>query len=195
MPKIDMNAYKNAEAYSGESQYQQMEPGGYVVRIQKVVTEWENAQGQMKGADYSNTVMLVYDIDEGDLAGKFSDSYWMDNPSRDKRHCVYLSWTNMGAFKGNVEAIEESNPGFDFMAAFEADKWALLIGKRLGIVVGGREWKGDDGEIRIALELPSIRSVEKIKSGDYKVPPLKKLQQADPVRSADPYSADDIPFN
>jgi hypothetical protein len=76
MPKnFDMNAYNEAEASTG-GDFQRMPAGGYVARIQAV---------RVKGEDYGRVidypedkmyVKLIYDIDEGDFAGKFSDSYW-----------------------------------------------------------------------------------------------------------------------
>lgn len=202
MPKINMQDYENAEVRTG-GEFQKMPAGGYIATIQAVRTDGPASYGKGR-VDYVNSkqyVKLIYDIAEGEFAGKFSDDYWAGE-DKDYGHCIYLSWKNMGAFKGNIQALDASNPGFDALAAFEADNWMMFIGKKVGIVVGEEEYRANNGEIRTKLGLPSMRPVQAIREGKFKVPPLKKLKEDDSqgyfsepkadTGSADPY--DDIPF-
>ena len=204
MPKnFDMNEYNEAQASTG-GDYQRMPAGGYVARIQAVRTEGEDSYG--RNVNYPEDKMyvkLIYDIDEGDFAGKYSDEYW-SGEDKDYGHQIFLSWKNMGAFKGNILAIEESNPGFDAMAAFTADQWALFVGKLVGIVLGEEEYIGNDGSVKTRFGFPRLKSVQDIRDGKFRVPPLKKLDggtddtsttaaaEQPSEASADPYS--DVPF-
>lgn len=205
MPKIDNKAYQEATVSNGE--YSRMGAGGYIVRVQAVRTR--GIDQRIGSVDYINDkqyVKLIYDIAEGEHAGRFSDEYFADE-SKDYAHCFYLSWKNLGAFKGAIQALDESNnPGFDAKAAFDADQWGLFIGKMFGIVVGEEEYIGNDGGVKTRLTLPRIKSVQDIRDGKYRVPALKKLDGA-AAQSSTNYSGggqseqvpadlyDDIPFN
>lgn len=198
MPKnFDMNEYNNADVSTGGGgDFKRMTAGGYIVRIQAVRTKGFDYGREIDYPDEKMYVKLIYDIAEGEFAGKFSDDYWADE-TKDWGHQIYLSWKNMGAFKGNILAIEESNPGFDAMAAFTADKWALFVGKQVGIVLGEEEYLGSDGTVKTRFGFPRLKSVQDIRDGKFRVPPLKKLAEdaAAPSTStaaSDPYS--DVPF-
>lgn len=202
MPKINMQEYEAAEAMSGERA--RMGAGGYVVIIQAVRTEGTDGMGRR--IDYVNAkeyVKLIYDVAEGDFAGKFSDEYW-SGTDKDYGHQIFMSWKNMGALKNTINCLDESNPGFDAMAAFEADKWELFIGKKLGIVVGEEEYRANDGTIKTRLGFPRIKSVQDIHDGKFRVPALKKLEEDNdgyfaapstpaPGQAASVYD-EDIPF-
>lgn len=191
MPKIDMNEYNTATASTGGGEYQRMTAGGYVCRIQAVRTKGTDYYGN--DIDYVNSkqyVKLIWDVADGEFAGKFSDDYWAGE-DKDYAHQLYLSWKNLGALKSNITAIEESNPGFDAMAALNADKWELFVGKLVGLVLGEEEYLGNDGTVKTRFGFPRLKSVQDIRAGKFKVPPLKKLPE-DERPKADTY--DDIPF-
>ena len=109
---------------------------------------------------------------------------------------------DMGAFKGNIQALDESNPGFDALAAFQADRWELFIGKKVGIVVGEEEYRGNDGTVKTRLGFPRLKSIQDIRAGKFKVPEPKKLKDDEQGYNAAPAKADvsesvydeDIPF-
>lgn len=173
MPKIDMNEYEAATATS-DGDYQRMGAGGYVCAIQAVRT---------KSTDYGKTidlvgerqyVKLIFDVIEGDLAGKFSDDYWADE-SKDWGHQFYLSWKNLGSLKNAIQCLDESNPGFDAMAAFEADAWEQFVGKKMGLVFGEEEYLANDGTVKTRLTFGRIKSVQDIREGRFKVPEKKLL--------------------
>ena len=201
MPKINMRDYEEATASTGD--YQRMGAGGYVAQIQAVRTDGPASYGKGR-IDYVNSkeyVKLIYDIAEGDFAGRFSDDYW-SGEDKDYAHQIFLSWKNMGAFKGNIQALDESNPGFDALAAFQADRWELFIGKKVGIVVGEEEYRGNDGTVKTRLGFPRLKSIQDIRAGKFKVPEPKKLKDDDQGYNAAPAKADvsesvydeDIPF-
>ena len=73
-------------------------------------------------------------------------------------------------FKGFVSAVEASNKGYTF--DFEEQ---TLVGKVVGVVVGDEEFFNQKGQVRTRTYVNAIRSVDAIKSGDYKIPELKKL--------------------
>ena len=179
MPKsFDQTAYNEATASTGGGEFKKLPAGGYVVKIVAVRTEGESYGQVINYPEEKLYIKLIYDIAEGEFAGYYSDDYWSD-PEHDFGHQIYLSWKNMGAFKGNVHLIEDSNPGFDFMAAFNADQYGLMIGKQLGIVLGEEEYIANDGSVKTKFGFPRIKSVDAIREGKFKVPPLKKLDGGD----------------
>ena len=200
---FNVEEFNNATATSGGGDFKKLPAGGYVVAIQAVRTSGTDNYG--REIDYladKQYIKLIYDISEGEFAGRYSDDYW-SGEDKDYGHQIYLSWKNMGAFKGGVQAIEESNPGFDFMAAFLAKNWSLLIGKKVGIVLGEEEYIGNDGTMKIRFTFPRLKSAQDIRDGKFRVPKLKTLDRGsstpadssgqDAQTAADPY--DDIPFS
>ena len=194
MVKINREEYEKATAFSGDD-FPRMPAGGYVARIQAVRVNGKDGNGNL--VDYINDkqyVKLIYDIAEGEFAGRYSEDYWASE-ERDYGHCIYLSWKNMNALKGNIASLDESNPGFDAMAALEADKWELFIGKLVGIVLGEEEYVGNNGEVKTRFKLPSLRSAQAIREGRFRVPELDKLPESE-RREAEqqPDNYDDVPF-
>ena len=191
---FNIDEYNSAEASTG-GDYARMTAGGYVVRIQAVRTKGEDYGRTIDYPEEKMYVKLIYDIDEGEFAGKFSDDYWASE-EKDWGHQIYLSWKNMGAFKGNIQAIEESNPGFDAMAAFTADQWTMFIGKTVGIVLGEEEYRANDGTVKTRFTFPRLKSVQDIRDGKFRVPALKKLDGADAPSAGGAASIydDSVPF-
>lgn len=200
MPKIDQKEYQTAKASGGD--YERMPAGGYICAIQAVRASGVDGYGRM--VDYVNDkqyVKLIWDIIEGDFAGKYSDDYWSE-PERDYGHQFFMSWKNLGALKNTITCLEESNPGFDAMAALEADQWGLFVGKQMGLVIGEEEYRANDGSIKRRYTLPRIKSVQDIRDGKFRVPALKKLEEGGEVVSktdngggadTNPYDSD-VPF-
>lgn len=197
MPKIDNTEYEAAEIKKGE--YQRPPAGGYICRIQAVRTtgEWDgNPIDYVADKQY---VKLIWDIDEGDFAGYYSEDYWNDE-SKDWGHQFFMSWRNLGAFKYTIQCLDESNPGFDAKAAFDADKWNMFIGKRMGLVLGEEEYEANDGSVKIRhTKFPRIKSVREIQDGKFKVPEFKRLEgsstYAEPVSPGGKSVYDeDLPF-
>ena len=144
-----------------EGDFERLPAGGYVCRITAVK---DNAEKER--------LELEYDIAEGKYLGYHSETYaragfWGG------RFIRSYSDKAQGFFKGFLTAVEQSNPGF----AWNWDE-KTLSGKLLGIVVGEREYVARDGSVKVGQEVTMVRSVKAIKEGDFKVPELRKLTDA-----------------
>jgi len=197
MPRIDHAAYEAAQESSGGSMTQML-PGAYVLRVQAVRTEGNTSSGHWT-SDEKQYVQLVYDVAEGEFAGKYSDDYFMDasgriDPDKDYMHVHYLSWKNYGYLKKQLRVLTECNPGFDALAAFEADKWELFVGKKFGAVLDGEVDTNDRGYDRWKLRVGDLITLDQIKRGEYREPKIedKRTQVAAPSTST---YMDDVPFS
>ena len=195
---FDMSAFNEATASTGGGDYKRLPAGGYVVKIVAVRVEGEEYGRVINYPKEKQYIKFIYDIAEGEFAGKYSDDYWSD-PERDWGHQIFMSWKNMGAFKGNVHLIEDSNPGFDFMAAFNVNNNGEVnpiveqfIGRCFGIVLCEEEYIANDGNVKTRFnKFPRIKSVDAIREGKFKVPPLKKLDgdSSEPAPVSTPLAA------
>ena len=177
----------------------QLPVGGYVMRIMGAEVK-ENRIGQY--------VQVSMDIAEGQYKDFFAEDYRsQDSSQRDKVwHCVYLlnvpaddgserdGWTKR-RFKTFTEALEASNEGYHF--DWDEKKFkGLMIGGLFNI----REWE-KDGRRGKSTNLAQVCSVEKIRTGKYKLPKDQLLRgdAAEPASSTPSggYSVvhdDDLPF-
>lgn len=179
MPKIDMNEYNDATGSFG-CDFEQMLPGAYIVRIQAVRTDWEeydfDAGGRVhKTADADQSVMLVFDVDEGPHAGEFSRDFYMDDGRLDERkdwmHWWKYGWWNVNRLKAANYVLEACNPGFDPMAAFSADRWELFVGKRFGVVLNGTVKTNERGYDQWTLRPQAkIVTLEDVRNGNHAEP-------------------------
>ena len=174
-------AYDDAEA-SGT--FERIPAGGYVAKITEVKDETKK--------EY---LRVVYDIAEGPQKGFYSDDWGKEHPFA---HNFILSYKEsaLGMFKGRLKAIDESN-GTDFVKeAVTGLKEQQLVGKLVGVVVGYEEYINDRGELKERSYVKEVRSVDKIRSGDFKVPELKKLEPKaeDPKDGFTPFDELDLPF-
>lgn len=194
MPKINMEEYNAATETNGGG-FAQMTPGAYVLRIQAIRTEGTTRSGKWTSEE-KQYVQVIWDIDEGPFAGHYSDDYFTlfdgtPNPDRDFIHCHYMSWKNYGFLKKQLRILTESNPGFDALAAFEADRWGMFIGKKFGAVLDGEVDTNDRGYDRWKFEIGELITVEDVHSGNHREPKVtdKRTQAVD---NGGAY--DDVPF-
>ena len=174
MPKIDQAEYSKTEAKQGGGGFAQMEPGVYELSIQAVRTEWDTKNGHTDGIA-KQCVKIVYDVASGDFAQHFSDAYFLEwdgspNPELDYRHSTMLSWKNLAYLKGKLEALDADNPGFNALAAFEADRWDMFIGKRFWAVIDGTVSLNDNGYDRWVLDVGAWITPQQAASGDHPEP-------------------------
>lgn len=175
MPKIDRNEYMNTEAKTGGGGgFAQMEPGVYELCIQAVRTEWDTLNGHTDGIA-KQCVKIVYDVASGEFEKRYSDAYFVDwdgkpDPEKDYAHSCYLSWKNVGYLKGRLQALDAANPGFDSLAAFEADRWDMFVGKRFWAVLDGEVDLNDNGYDRWKLDVAAWVTPEQVRSGDFPEP-------------------------
>ena len=94
---------------------------------------------------------------------------------------------SLAFFKGFVTALESSNKGYQF----DSDE-TKMVGKKIGFVLAEEEYEGKDKngapKIKVRVYVAERHSVDAIKSGDFKVPELKKLAQATTKKPANPFA-------
>ena len=155
------NDYDTAKAYDGT--WKQLPVGGYICKILKA-EEDRTKNGAPK-------LRLAIDVAEGEYKDFFLAQF-----NEEKRRDPQAKWrgtyetfvldvdnqsTNPW-FKGLIQCIEQSNPGFRFN--FDEN---TLKGKRVGILFREEEFKGRNGDKRRVVKAFAARTVEVIQSGDY----------------------------
>ena len=180
--------FEKVEAFTGD--YEVLEPGGYVCKILKVVSE-EN--------DYGTLLRIAFDIAEGEKTGYVKRLFEKRKESfTDAKYpnigmyyqTIRDDETSLKYFKGFTTAIEKSNNGF---------KWdwdeQKLVGKLFGGIFGQEEYESQ-GEIKLATKCRFVRSVEQIREGNFKIPDIKKLKKSNSnygdFQTVD--TTDDLPF-
>lgn len=178
MPKINRAEYNSAESkQGGSSGFAQMEPGVYELYIQAVRTKWTKSDGSVTDGMSKDCVRIVWDVASGDFAHHYTDAFFTDwdgkpDESKDFMHSCFLSWKNLGYLKGRIEALNAANPGFDALAALEADRWDLFINKRFFAVLDGTVDLNDNGYDRWKLEVGAWITPQQAHSGDHPKPQI-----------------------
>lgn len=138
--------------------------GGYIARILDVLDVPEKQY-----------LKISFDIADGEYKNFFANVY--KNDDRDNK-----KWPAGGSFirsykdralpmfKAFVTSVEKSNSGFKF--DFDETK---MQGKLVGLVLADEEYLSNTGKVRTRTYMSATRSVDSIKSGDFTVPNLKKL--------------------
>jgi len=178
--------YDKTEAFTGD--YEQLEPGGYVCKILKVVLEEK---------DYGHLLRIGFDIAEGEHKDFYKRQF-----ARKKESNADAKWPGMyyqtvkqddlRFFKGFIVAIENSNPGF---------KWdwdeQKLTGKLFGGVFGEEEFEIKQGkkagEIGTVVKCRYIRTVEQVRNG-VDIPEVKRLTSVTSAGTSADLSEDSLPF-
>ena len=184
-----MRQINNWDQIEEQKEFETLKPGGYIAVIKNVQDDVEK--------EY---LKVSYDIAEG----QFKDYYM--NLYKSKNFwggAFFRSYKEKAQpmFKGFINAIEKSNPGY---------KWnwdeKTLKGKKIGIVLMEEEYiptQGNNaGQVKTRLIVQEVHTVEKIKKGDYKVKDKKTVAQSASTNSSDnPFekdffklSEDDIQF-
>lgn len=111
---------------------------------------------------------VTYDIAEGPFAGYYSRQMqrfsWVPNTQR-----VYFTARSVAFFRRFIEAITESNEGFEW-------NWDenSLVGKIVGIVLNSEEYKKKDGGIGTRLRIDSWVPVSSL--DEVEMPEPRKLK-------------------
>lgn len=179
--------YDKAEALTGE--YEALPVGGYVCRIKNAF---------VTTAQKSGNEMLVIDFDIAE--GKYTDFYQKkfdeakktntDPTKETKWPGVYRQMIQgekaAGYFKGLMTTLAASNPGFDW----DKCNWdeSKLIGLIFGGLFGREEYDKIDGSTGMSTKLRYVRSVEKIRKGEYEIPKDKLLNKT----NDGPFSSNDF---
>lgn len=182
--------YEKTQAYTD---FQTLPKGGYIGRILNAEVK-ENSNGQY--------IQLAVDIAEGEYKDFFMNE-WKNQQGEDKKwHCNFLlnvpkddgserdGWTKR-RFKTVIVALEDSNSGYHF--DWDEQKFK---GKLIGCLFNEREYEGNDGTVKKATNLAQITSVEKVRSGDFKIPADKLLNKQStpfPQQSSAPAQSSSLP--
>lgn len=164
------NDYNETKAYG---EFQILPKDGYVLKIMGAEV-CENSNGQY--------VKFSCDIAEGEYKDFYANEYRAQQKEDKKWHCNYLlnvpkddgteqdGWTKR-RFKTVIESIEDSNPGYHF--DWDEKKFK---GKLIGGLFNEREYEAN-GQVRKAVNLAQLVSVENIRSGKFQLPADKLLNR------------------
>lgn len=161
--------YKDIVVAKGSSE--KLPAGGYVLKIMNV--RYENGQN---GA--SDRIVLMFDVAEGEQKDFFKKQY-EGNTNEDKKWKgtvnIYVptddgsesdKWTKQ-TFKRYMEAVEDSNPGYNW-------NWDenTLKGKLIGGVFGEIKTVIENREVTYT-QMRYAASADSIRKGTFKIPELK----------------------
>ncbi len=181
-------------ARTQSSLFEQLPAGGYVARIIEVDDRvWK---------EHSEPAHMIYmDIAEGDYTGIYARNN--ENASQDRWLGYWFAEPNdsspdwlMSKVGGIQTSLAESNNSVNLG---EPKKWKS---KLIGVVVGEEEAESSSGTVYTRPYVSYVCSAERIRTGNFKVPKLKKLEGTSAPSSSydgelpDNFSAaaDDIPF-
>jgi hypothetical protein len=155
--------YESVQASSGE--FARPTAGGYICKI--IDVEDVPLDPNTNKGDY---LKIEYDIADGEFKGYYKEQFdkfggnWFASFIRSYKDKA------LGMFKHFTNCVVESNAGYEW-------DWNEkgLIGKVVGLVLGEEEYLNNNNEVKTKLVVSQIKTVEEIKSGDFKVPAPKKV--------------------
>lgn len=149
---------------STDGGFEKLPAGPYVAKIVDMVDN-----------DSKQYVELVFDIAEGEHANFYGDEWGKEHPFA---HHIFLSYkdTALGMLKGRLQAIQESNPGFDPFAAWDAGRLDMFNGRILGINLQEEEYERNDGETGTRLTVCQVVPAQHVRDGKIKARDIKKLK-------------------
>lgn len=172
--------FDSEPAATGE--YKSLPAGGYVCKILGAKVEQSQSGKEM--------LVMRIDIAEGEYKDYFSQA-WEEKVQVNKDAkwgCIYRQLTEGDStkfFKGMLSAIEKSNPGYQWDW-----KESGLKGKLVGAIFGEEEFESNkDGSIKKSCKIKWLRSVESIRSGDFKIPEVKRINTS----AASAFGGYDVP--
>lgn len=118
----------------------------------------------------------VFDIFEGEHKGHYDDDFGRKNPGLHAIKIYVSSEKAMGISKGTLNAITESNKGFDAEAAFVGDRFEDFRGKLVGVVLGEEEYEDrKTGDTKLSLSVRRCVPAADARSGKVAVPDVKTI--------------------
>lgn len=195
-----MKPFKDYDKIKSYGDFEQLPKGGYLLKILGI-TEKSNRNG-------GKYFEICADIDDGEYFGFFRRDYNNQNGEDKKwRGRMFLNIPNddgseqdtyrKRAFKTFTEALEDSNPGYTW--DWDETRWK---GKLIGGLFNAKEWEFN-GKTGWSTRWKSVCSVEKIKTGTYKLPadePLKSNIGTAPTTASNDFmqlpegSEEELPF-
>lgn len=192
-----LNGYSKARVYSDQ---EKLPRGGYILKILDV---------EYKENDWGDTIVLSFDINEGDHKGFYKENY--DNQIGEDKKWKGKYRINVpkddgseedewrqNAFKTIMANFEESNTGFHW--DWDEQK---LNGRLIGALFNAKEYEFN-GHHGFFTNCKRLVTTQKIQSGNYEIPVDDLLQnKKSPVPKTDengfmnvPDGIDEeIPFN
>lgn len=166
------------EVTESNDDFRRLPAGAYVAKIVDV-KDFENKE----------YLEIVYDIAEGEYKDFYSDDWGKSHPYT---HHFFMSYKDsaLGMLKGRLHAINDSNPGFDAYAAFDAGREDMFINRLVGLNLQEEEYEYE-GKVRTRLNACQIVSATKVRNGEIKVRETKKLERTTNAVEDD---LSDIPF-
>ena len=175
-----INGWNDIEA-QGNSTTKVLPAGGYVGKITNVT--------DVSDKEY---LKIEWDISEGEFKGNGA-SCMERNGFMPRAFSFIRSYKDsaIGFFKGFINSVEQSNPGFvwDF-------KESALVGKSIGVVLGEEEYRKNDGTVGTRLVVKRTISADDVRKGNFRVPdktPLKEEYKPVSFTPADDPDSD-LPF-
>ena len=175
-----LNGYNDAVESTGD--FPKLPAGGYVCKIIKV-----------EDVESKEYLKITFDIYEGEYRGWYRDQ--RERLEESGFDAGYVGTTirsykesALGFFKAFISAVDASN-GTQFGPSVEygLDE-QKLVGCLVGFLIGYEEYertKGKHaGEIGEREKVVSVKAADKIRSGAFKVPELKKLEGKSGAASA-----------
>ena len=182
---------RNLSNVAAAGDYAKPVPGGYVMRIEAVNNIRQKEQ-----------LEICLDFTERELAGynrQFKEKFgWW--PAKCIKSYTDRALPFMRAFVETIIECNEDTTGL-VIGDFEDVDETKMVGKLIGVVVGEREYDGNDGVRKTALDWYNARfvTIEDIRSGNYTIPEKRVADQAAQVKVVDmsamgPLKTDDVPF-
>lgn len=172
---------QNWDAIPDAVEYDKPTPGGYV----GVICDYQDVD-QINQNGKGLYLKLFWDFADGPFRGSINEAYlrlgyWFNYGTFIRSYRSEQALTHFKAFK---TCLEVSNPRY----MFSTSNLDGMKGKRLGIVLGEEEYQKQDGSVGKRLYVAATRSVKAIQTGDFKVPPLKKLDSCTAPAAATAYT-------
>lgn len=166
-----MKQINNWNEIKEAGEFDSLPAGGYVAVIKNVEDDPQK--------EY---LKISFDIAEGNFKDYYLELYKSMNFWGGSFYRSYKE-TAQAFFKGFITAVEESNAGYKF----NFDE-TTLKGKKIGVVLREEEYVPQQGpnagQVRTRLIVDEVRSVDKIRKGDFKVKEKKLLENQLPSASA-----------
>lgn len=179
--------YDTAQAAGGNAP--QLTPGGHVCRIQGVRVEKTRQTNK-------DMLVVAFDIAEhsefdGFFKAKYERSSQFNNnakwPGVFRVTILNAQGGTNGFFKGFIEAVEDSNNGYNFKATNGNEQ--TLKGKYVGFNFGEEEYEYTDrqtGEIRVGVSCKPAYAISVARVHEGIAPPAKKLLNGGSPQSSAP---------
>ena len=196
-----LKKFNDYDTVKGYADVERLPKGGYICKILSV-----EKLPSKNGGEY---LKIALDVAEGEYKDYFMTEYKRQKQSNEdaKWRCNYLlnipkddgteqdGWTKR-SFKTFTNALEDSNTGYHF--DWDETKFK---GKLIGGLFNEREYEGRDRTVRRAINFARAITVEKIRTGDYKIPDDKLYTPTKPIAGLPSFENipdnidDELPFN